>query len=277
MSVVIGGVVCQEIVEGLEEGIHDQGPVAQKKYLCDWGSRYALANAMLGLVHGQGGTNPSITFQVPQQYPQSLNMWAREISIKGVGQPTQGPVQLQFPKAIVTVNYAVPQFGYLSNPDQSLDPSNPYIWATQEIDFARQSLTIERSSLQLANGHKFATTQPYSLPLPTVIMSITLHKVPYLPAAQIITAIQKPLNNATYLGIGAGYLMFNGGKSHMEASTDGTYTQELTLNFAYRPLLRWDEVYDPDGVSGPVQVQYNGAAILLRSDLSTLVPSAYHG
>lgn len=279
MSVVIGGVSAEELVTGLEEGIHYGGPVAQKKYLVAWNDRYAFANAMLGLVSGQGGTNPNITFTNPQQYPQSLNMWAREISIEGVGKPTQGPIQLQFPYAIVTVQYAVPQFGYLTYPDQSIDPTNPYVWATQELDFGREMLTIENSTLKLANGHWLNSTNNYAVPIPHCIMSITLHKVPYLPAAQIITAMQKPLNNATYLGVDAGYLMFNGAKSHMEASTDGSYTQELTLSFAYRPILRWDEIFDPQPPNSPQQVRNltTSAPILDRSDLSTLVPTAYQG
>ena len=275
----IGGITCQEIVDGLNEGVHQQGPVAQKKYLCDWGSRYTVANALLGLVSGSGGSNPNITHSNPLQYPESPNMWAREIAIEGKGQPTQGPVQLQFPKALITVNYGVPQFGYLTYPDQSIDPGNPYVWATQEIDFGRQMVTVPNAALTLASGSEFNSTVPYAFTLPTMVMSITLHKVPYLGAmaSLIWNATKNPINNATYLGIPAGYLLFNGARTHMEASTDGTYVQEITLNFGARGILRWDEVFDPDGSHGPTQVKYNGSAILPRSDLSALIPSAYHG
>jgi hypothetical protein len=277
MSVIIGGVACEELVDGLEEGVREGGPYAVKKYLCDWGSRYQLANAFLGLVNGSGGKTPSVTFQKPQQYPESRNMWAREIAIKGVGQPTQGPLQLQFPKAIITVNYGVPQFGYLQYPDQNLDPSKPYIYATQEIHFSREMVAIDNSSCTLANGHSLNTTIPYSFPLPVANLTIQLHKVPYLPWAQIWDSMQNPLNDSTFLGVDRGYLMFNGADTHEEASTDGTYVQELTLNFSARGILAWDEMFDPDGVSGPQIVYYNGSGIIGTSDLSLLIPTAYEG
>jgi hypothetical protein len=273
MSVTIGGVSCEEIVEGLEEGIDDRGPRAVKKYLCAWSGRYAVANTFLGLVSNTGGASGTTSLTAPLRYPESPNLWAREILIEGKGKPTQGMSHLQFPQAIVTVNYGVGNFS--ANPNMGLDPSQPYVYATQDIDFAREMVTVEKSALTLANGHKLKDV-PYAFSLAQAVMTITLQRVPYLPAAQIVTALQRPLNVATFLGVAPGYLMFNGAKSHEEASSDGTLTRAITYVFAYRPILRWDEAFDPDGTSGPQQVRYNGAAILLRSDLSTLIPMAYH-
>lgn len=272
MSTLIGGISCEEVVDGFQEGIHEGGPVATKKYLCAWASRYTVANTFLGLATYSGGPSGTVTLTRPLQYPESPNMWAREIVIEGRGQPTQGSSQIQFVKALITVNYGVPRFPYTSNPDQSL---GPFVYATQDIDFSREMVTVEKSAVTLANGHKLKDT-PYAFPLATAVMTIQLHRVPFLPGAAIITALQKPLNNATFLGVDAGYLMFSGAKTHEEASSDGTLTRSITYVFAYRPVLRWDEVFDPDGSSGPQQVRYNGAAILLRSDLSTLIPGAYH-
>lgn len=272
MSVTIGGVVCQELVDGLVEGIREGGPYATKKYLCAWSDRYALANAMLGLV-SSSGTGGSITFTNPQQYPESHNMWAREIEIEGVGQPTQGAVQLQYPKARVTVAYAVPQFGYLQYPQNSFDPAHPYVYASQALRFTSETITLDASCVLLANGHRLYV--PPAIQVANIDLRITLHRVPYLDAATIVAASQKPLNNATFLGVPAGYLRFQGADTNVQASSDGTYTQEVTYDFAARSLLRWDEAFDPDGVSGPQQVRYNGTAVLQRSDLSKLIPSAY--
>lgn len=276
MSVIIGGVACEEMHDGFEEAIRDQGPVATKKYLCPWAGRYAVANAFLGLSSYSGGPSGAVTLTRPLSYPESANMWAREISIQGEGRPTQGGNQIQFVQAIITVNYGVPQFSYVANPNQDLDANHPYVYATQDIDFAREMVTIEKSALKLANNHLLKEVH-YAFPIAQAVMTIQLHKVPYLPAPQIILALQKPLNSATFLGCDPGYLMFNGAKTHEEASSDGTLTRSITYVFAYRPILRWDEMFDPDGTSGPQQVRYNGAAILLRSDLSLLIPSAYHG
>lgn len=275
MPVTIGGVVCNELTEGFSEGIREGGPYATKKYLCDWSDRYALANAMLGLTTGTSSS--SVSHTNPQTYPESRNMWAREIAIKGVGKPTQGTYQIQWTKAIVAVNYGVPQFGYLTYPEMSLDPGNPYVYATQEVHFERQMVTIEGSAVKLANGHQFNTPQPYAVPIPVARLTIQLQRVPYLPWLAIWTAMANPLNNATFLGVPAGYLMLEGADTHEEAATDGTYIQAVTYSFAARQKLRFDEVYDPDGTSGPQQVRYNGSAILGRSDLTALIPSAYNG
>jgi hypothetical protein len=276
VSITINGVSCEEVVDGFEEGVHSEGPVAQKKFLCAWSSRYALANGLLGFVTRQPGQTASVQITGPMAWPESPNMLAREISIEGVGQPTQGASQIQFPQAIVTANYGVPTWQALPYPDMAIDPTTPFVYATQDIDFGSEMVQIEKSSVALANGHKLADT-PYAFPLPHAILSITLQRVPFLPAQAIITGMQRPLNNATFLGVSAGYLMLKGVKNHGEASTDGTFTQSLSYVFAYRPILRWDEVLDPDGTSGPQQVRYNGAAILLRSDFRALIPSNYYG
>src|SRR3954469_7744122 len=114
MSTTIGGIACEELVEGFEEGIHEQGPVATKKYLCAWADRYTVANTFLGLVTHSGGVGGSIVLSAPLPYPESQNLYAREIAIGGRGRPSQGTRQLQFDRAVVTVNYGVPQFSYLS-------------------------------------------------------------------------------------------------------------------------------------------------------------------
>ena len=137
-------------------------------------------------------------------------------------------------------------------------------------------VTLPKSSVTLANGHKLKDL-PYAFPLVHAIMTIQLHRVPYLPAAQIVTAMQNPLNNTTFLGVAAGHLLFAGCDNQMNAASDGTYTQSLTYVFDYRSLLAHDETFDPDGSSGPQQVRYNGAAILGRSNLAALIPSAYGG
>lgn len=272
MSLTINGVVCQELVDGLTEGIHEGGPYATKKYLCDWANRYQLANGMLGLVSGTGG---AISLFAPQQYPQSLNMWAREVYIEGAGQPTQGPAQLQFPKAVVTVNYGVPKFGILPTPSISIDPSNPIIYATQEIDIGMEQFNIPASAVQV-----LGPTAPLAKDVPVYFaraeIAITLHRFPWLPAPLIFGLVGN-LNSAKYLGCDVGKLRFNGGRTHLTASTDGTQTQDVTLSFSYRNVARWDYTFHPNGTSGWVAVEdRNSNSLYTLSDLSVLIPSSYY-
>ena len=277
MSITIGGVSCEEMRDGFEEGIDGRGVHGTKKYLCAWSGRYAVANALLGFTTGTGSGGPVVTVP-PMAWPESPNMFASSVTIAGAGKATQGAIQIQFEKAVITAQYgASPGWSPLPLPNMSIDPGSPYTYATQEIDFGREMVTIEGSACTLANGHAFPAAVPYAVPLPHAILTIQLQRVPYLPAQAFLVAMGKPLNNATFLGVQAGYLMFDGAKSRMENMSDGSYGQNLTLVFRVRPVLRWDETWDPDGVSGPQQVRYNGLPILQRSNLAILIPSAYGG
>lgn len=276
MAISIGGIVCEELREGFEEGVGDSGANATKKFLCNWADRYTVADAIMFRATGTGTGGP-VTITSPMPYPESPNMLAREIAIEGRGKYTQGPIQGQFAQAVVSVNYGVPTWGAIPLPNMSFDPGMPFVYATQDIDFSREMVTIPKSSVKLANGHKLKDL-PYAFPLVHAIMTIQLHRVPFLPAAQILTSMQKPLNNSTFLGVASGHLMFAGCHNHMEALSDGTQVQELTYVFDYRSILAHDEVFDPDGTSGPQQVQNNsGTPILQRSNLAALIPSAYGG
>lgn len=279
MSITIGSVSVEEMRDGFEEGVDGQGVHASKKFLCAWSGRFAVARGLLGFTSGTGSGGPVVTTP-PMAYPEIPNLYAREITIEGAGKCTQGSLQLQFEKAIVTAKYGTSSgWSPLPDPNQSIDPGSPYTYATQEMDFGRESITVSKSAVFLANGHRLKD-QNYAVPLPHAILTISLQRVPYLPAQSILVAMGKPINSVKFLGVQPGYLMFDGAKTHREDNSDGTYGQNLTLVFRVRPVLRWDEVYDPDGSGGPQQVRYgssSGPAILLRTDLSTLIPSAYGG
>lgn len=279
MSITIGGISCEEMRDGFEESVDGQGVHATKKYLCDWSGRYAVANALLGFTSGTGSGGP-VTTVPPMAYPEIPNLYARDITIEGKGKCTQGTLQLQFEKAIVTAQYGTSSgWSPLPLPNMSIDPGSPFTYATQDLDFGREMLTIEKSAVFLANGSKLKN-QNYAVPLPHAILTIQLQRVPYLPAQAILVAMGKPLNSVRFLGVDPGYLMFDGCKSHRENMTDGSYSQNLTLVFRVRPVLRWDEVYGPEPSDGPQQVLTGGGlgtAVLLRTDLSTLIPSAYGG
>lgn len=279
MSITIGGQSVEEMRDGFEEGVDGRGPHGTKKYLCDWSGRYAVANALLGFTTGTGSGGPVVTVP-PMSWPESHNMYVSSVTIAGAGKSTQGALQIQFEKAIITANYGTSSgWSPLPLPNMSIDPGSPYTYATQELDYGREMVTIEKSAVFLANGTRL-TNQNYAVPLPHAILTIQLQRVPYLPAQGILVAMAKPINSVRFLGVDPGYLMFDGCKSHMEVMTDGSYSQNLSLVFRVRPVLRWDEAYSPKAGEGPQQVRRNsaaGPAILLRTDLSTLIPSAYGG
>mgnify|MGYP003385898525 CR=1 FL=1 len=274
---VIGGITVYELRESFQETASQQGINATIAYLVPtWADRYQVANTLLGLTTVTGAN--FVTHSRPLQYADSPNMWAQRVSIKGVGKCTQGPRQVQFEQAIVQCEFGIPDFHYdrTSDPNgrNSFDPANPYVYASQTLDFGTQIIQLKANTLKLS-GDTFAYPEPYGIPVQVVNMGLTLHKLPYLPAAAT-RAVAGNVNNASFFGCAAGTLRFDGVKTQITMNSDGTRTQDAQYAFAYRPVAAWDKVLHPNGTSGWTQLQYNGASILTSIDFTTLIPTAYN-
>lgn len=277
MSVVINGVTCEEIVRDFGEGIDSRGPEARKGYLCAWADRYAVANGALGLVSVSGGVGGAVTLPVPETYAESSNLYAMDVHIEPKGTPSQGPKQIAFPYAIVWVNYGVPRFGVTPRDDpgnmQAIDPATPFIYASQEISFSIEQYTIPASAIKLVGGG--VADKDVTTIFPRADLSITLHRVPYLPAQKIFSLTGK-INDAKFLGADVGQVIFNGATSRRTASTDGTFTQEITYSFSYRTVASWDKIFHPNGTGGWVRfTDRNDNPLISSADLTKLFPVGY--
>lgn len=282
MAVTINGVLCQELVDGYSEAYDIQGgPSARKKYLCPWASRFVVAHGFLGL---SSAARPGalITLNLPLPFPElaaeSTNtlasMYARTVEIEGAGPPIQGANNIAFTSAIITVTYGNFPWTFAGIDYNQLDPSRPYIYAEQHIDFSAEYITVPGSNVYVnPGGGVVPLNQDWGFFSPIAEMSITLKQVPYLPAPAILAALQAPINNTTYLGCGAGFLMFGGGQDNRTFSSDGTQTSDVTMLFKYRPIAQWDQIYYKGSW---LQVTTSGGTpVIARSDLSTIIPSAY--
>lgn len=278
---VISGVTCLELRESFTEGIAEGGPHASKAYLCNWVDRYTVANGLLGLSTLSGGVNGTITFTHPYPYPESYNMWAREVSIRGVGKCTQGPRQIAWDKAAILVNYAVPQYSLdqISDPGglNSFDPSAPLIYASQRLSRGCQVLDLKPGTLTLQDGLTNPKWQQgYGMFIGVNTMHLTLHSLPYLPSATLRAEVGS-VNSVAIWGCAIGTLRWDGPDTNRTFNNDGTFTQEVSHAFAHRPIAPWDQVLHPNGTSGWKPLKYNGASILPSFDFHTLIPTAYGG
>ena len=286
MAVIINGITCQEIVHDYDEEFDIMGgPSAVKKYLCPWADRFTVAHGFLGL---SSASSPGalIRLLLPLPYPElaaeSTNtlasMYARNVKIQGVGLPFQGANNIAFPNAVVTVTYGNFPWTFQGIDYNQLDPTRPYIYAEQHIDFSSEWITVPGTSVYVKPAATIiplnqAGQATWGFFSPLAEMTITLKQVPYLPAPATLNALQAPISSTTYLGVAAGFLMFGGGQDQRTKSSDGTQTSDFTLSFKYRPIAPWDYVY----VQGTwVQVtNSSGGSVIPRSDLSTIIPSAY--
>jgi hypothetical protein len=267
---LINGVLCDELTKDFEEGIGSKGPYATKAYLCDWNQRYTVANAMLGLVSHSG---TSIGFTGPMVYPESSNMFAREVRILPVGPQSQGPKQIQWTQAIVEAKFGIwEQSNANDNGQNSFDQNQPLVYATQEYDFGGQFITIPRSQLKtLAGGN---LDQDFGRIVGVVTYTLTLHKMPFLigvGARSIVGCI----NNSTFFGCAPGTLRFDGVKTRRTFDTSGTITQETTLQFAWRPEAEWDKIFTAGGWTEVITT--SGGGVIVSADFTALIPSAYYG
>lgn len=267
---MIAGVSCDEIVRAYEEGVGPRGPYGVKMFGCAWADRYAVANGMLGL---SSYTGPgAVSFTAPASHPETPRMLALDVSIAGVGRPSSASPQMRFERAIVRVTYGVPEYGPLDYPPQlNIDPTTPFIYAEQSLDFGVQYVTIPGKKLKVAGG---PFPQDYPIPVQHAEMTIVLHKLPYMPVA-LLTLIDH-VNAGTFLGCAEDKVKFNGCRTHRQFQSDGQVTQEVTLGLSYRPQHGWNQVPDPYA-DGWTELTYQDNSLLFpRSDLSVIFPTAYH-
>lgn len=280
MATTIAGILCQEVVGNFAERFHlIDGPTADKAFLCAWADRYTVAKGILGLntaVH----IGSFITIKTPIQYPEIPYMYAYQIAIKGVGPPTQGAAQIQFPYALIMVNYKCSPWSFQGIDDpggqNQIDPSHPYIYAEQEIASSAEMLTVPGKYAAFATSPHNESLIPYGFRIALVDLIITLHKLPYLPAPQALNYAGL-INNTSFLGVDPYKLMFNGMTTHQTHASDGTVNTDATFKFQARSI-RWD--YGYDGKAGIFdQVVRNDTffttPFIGSTDLSVVIPGTY--
>ena len=275
---VINGVTCEELVaDQLEEFDILGGPSQTKGFLVPWAQRFQAAQGLLGLSVSTsiGGL---ITFNNPYQYPEMATSYASHVAIKGVGPPTQGPIQFAFAQAKLAVTFSCHPWsfaGLSANAFNSqIDPEHPYIYAEQSLDFGSEWITVPGKSVYWkSSGLPLGQDTPWGFRSPIIHMRISIKYMPYIPAAAIIAASAAPINSATYLGCAAGYLLFGGAPTQITRMSDGSLTQTADYTFSYRPIAPWDYTYNGAKPGWDQVLDSTGANIQQRSDISNIIPA----
>lgn len=287
MAIVINGVIAAEIIEGYGEGAGREGLNSTKRYLTTWADRIAFANGMLGAASVNAGPYGTINFIPPVTHPEHVRMVASSVSIQGQGNPRQGAKQLEFDWAVHTVSYGImPWNGNDANMvaiapgggGSGGDLGNPtsFTYASMRMSFGAEYLVIGRENSKL----KFATSgkkidQDYPIPISILHLSITFHKVPFLPwpLPKSSTSIDvNSLNSTATFGAAPGYLKYDGSDTSRTLQSDGTATQEYTVNFSYRDVAPWDAIFDPAQEIFDRVLKSNGDPIVPRVDFQNLIP-----
>ena len=275
MAITINGIVCEEIVANFgEEFDLAQGPRCIKGYYCAWPDRYTVVVGLLGLstTVSIGGV---ITLETPAQYPQLATAYCTSVRVEPKGVPFQSSPQLAWPNCIVWAEYRPVPWSFAGIDYMQIDPTAPLIYARQNFDLSMQYYEVAGRSL-LYSGKTYGPGQSWSFPCPILNMEVTLIRMPYLPAQNVIAAATAgPLNSGTFLGCPDGTVMFTGFKNQQTFDSAGNFTQDGTFSFSYRPVAAWDYAFDGKSGSWLQLKTITGAVVMQRTDLTVLFPGYY--
>lgn len=273
MAITVSGISCDEIVRNYGEGADLRAGVTSRKgLLCNWTDRFTVASGLLGL-SSTTSVGGAITLTAPTRHPELRNCFCLSIEFEGVGKPAQGTTQMNYPKCIVWANYGSINFTWgASDPYNNIDPNTPFVYAEQEIDVGVEVISVPGRALKFSgDGSKLGVD--FGLRIGIADIKITLHRVPYLPSANVLSRVGS-INNATYLGVGAGKLLFNGVKSQTVVLSDGTRTQDLMYSFTAR-TQPWDYSYNAGLGTWDKVVTLTGSDFISRTSLVGTFPAEY--
>ena len=253
------------------KGIDDRGPYYRVSYyFTNWNDSDNVANQLRGYTQRVGGTTVR---QPPHQHPLSPNLICMSCDIEGCGTPilnSQGyPYYLGGFKA--NCEYRTATWGPLplNDPENvnQLDPSNPVLWCSQEIDFEDEVYILEKNQY-IWESDSSPSKIPVKVTVGVTSMILTFPQLPYLPIATV-RSLRNKVNSVAVLGVGIGKLWFKGARTVRELNTDGELCNKATLVFKERDV-EWNKYLRPDGTWDYLK-NGSSARVLAAGDLTPLL------
>jgi hypothetical protein len=230
----LAGIEYTHLIDGFSKGIDQTSPFVRVIYKIDsYEDSNDFANALMGFGSSTGPISGiTVTRGVPHACPLSTNLFAHSATvIEGLGQPILN--SNGFPQwdggALIQVEYRPAPFDFAGgeNPNHQIDPTNPQTWCTQELSWSSETKTISSAATVPASI-------PASITIHNLIMTLTYHKLPYLPMG-LADSVIGCVNSTQFLGAAAGLVIFRGPDTHRDFNTDGSVVQEVKMTFAKRP------------------------------------------
>jgi hypothetical protein len=273
----LAGINYIHLFDGFSKGIDATSPWVRVVYMIDsYDDSDEFCNALMGFGTSTGPLSGiTVTRGVPHAYALSTNLFCASATvIDGLGKPilnADGYPQWEG-GALIQAEYrpAPMNFSGADNTNHNIDQSTPLTWCTQELDHSSQSFTLPNSKLKFT-----ATNDPTDVyvkfEIPIIIMTLTFHKMPYLPMG-VVANLSGRVNNATFLGAPAETVLFKGAKTTREWNTDGTVVQKVMLTFERRHAdFPWNSLPSGDDVTFRPVTDKNGVKMYKTADLSPLV------
>jgi hypothetical protein len=251
-------------VNYFEKGIDANGPYYMVEYLLSaYSETDTFINALLGKTTLAGGSGGTINSFSPHQHPLSPNLYCQAAKVvDGLGGPSLNADGYPYYAggALIRAEYRPLQWDAIAQPEQSFDPATPIVWATQELDFGVEIMTVQNATYTFSSGPQSGQTSgiPVAIKVPVTTMILTYEKLPYLPMAAA-RSLRYRVNSSTFLGSAAGLVLFEGCRTSRQFNSDGSVAQKVQLVFKERDgaypwnslpsktSLRWYPVSDGSG------------------------------
>ena len=249
--IALNGINAREQWDGFKKTWNASGPQVVKPYLVDFAHADAFMTAIMA-ASPPAGTAPGTVAIGRHQCPENPSLYAMECECEYVAETDiTNNDRPHFIGAIVTVTYGILPWDFKPNDDpggvnsfeDDANPGQSYPYATQEIDFGGEFLTLPKGSLVFRSDSK-----PVDFPVGRWQAHATLrfvrHYVPFFPAKTILSYLNR-INATTFLGQPKGTIRFAGAKTKRIANSDGTRSQDVELIFEYRET-DWNKFIRPD-------------------------------
>lgn len=277
MAIVLNGITAKERWDGYRKGRSDRGPTVTKEYDVAYADGDAFVDAVMGGVSVSGGIGGAITYARRHACPENPRLVALEASYEGAGEADYtGGGKPQFERAIATVTYGRLPYDQEGTDDaknsfpNSKTPGQPYVYAQCEIDFAGEFVTLPGTGFKFSSDGKAIEESKHGKHVGTATLRFVRKKVPYLPTELILAKMNK-VNDTPIFGAPRGQVLFQGGKTRREASSDGTAVQELELVFQWRET-NWNNFIRPDtGAFAAVVTATGGNPVYAYAELNELL------
>lgn len=254
------------IEHGLEEGVNDQGPWARKPYIVPWLKRGEFIRAIVGTNGVTTGEAGAWIRPTRMRYPDPTfadNIFVRGVSVKAEGDYRNiGTFPIEYTNAIVTVDFGIVDFlgddpGFLNSVTNDPAENEALQYATQELDFTAEYVNVPAKSVGFTDGLKYDI--PMHRRVGVVKMSLTWHKVPFIPMSRAREYIDSVNNEDKFLGCNRGTVFFEGCRTVRELDSAGQITQKVQMSLKYRSI-DWNWFLRPDNGTWGLII-YNGDPI----------------
>ena len=190
-----------------------------------------------GELYGRYSTWPEGGYVLPARFPYRLHLYCDEVNIEGIGITDESSnadgTYTTYLWAKVTARYS---------PMTGVDPEDPEVVEEESISVAADIGTAEDGAWEYTADNVIASNSAMpAITEPTMLFTVTRFHVSALPES-IIAATAGAVNNATWRGFSAGYVLFIGADARRSITTDGAEDWEVAYFFKTK-THNWNHVY----------------------------------